>query len=70
MTNYEMLLKGFTENGPQAMAEIFTEIMRSGIKAACEKAGIPFKSTDEMKRDIVDQYVDFLNSEYEEKKND
>lgn len=70
MTNYEYMIKSMSELGPLCMAEVYTELLFTGIKVACKQLGREFEPTDEMRLMSIDEYLEFLKSEYEEKKND
>lgn len=70
LTKYEALIKDITDRGPEAMAQTLTAVLFTGIGRAYEQIGLEFKVSEAMIEMSVNEYLNYLNSEYEEKKND
>ena len=70
MTNYEALIDEITKGGPKAIAYLLT---KAKIDAATKVMSVvtPYYTIDEeTQQKMVNEHLDFLNSEYKEKKND
>lgn len=70
MTKYEALIKDITDVGPEAMAHTLTAVLFTGIEMAYKQIGLDFKVSEAMIEMSVNEYLDFLNSEYKEKNDD
>ena len=70
MTKYEALIKDITDRGPEAMAQTLTAVLFTGIERAYKQIGLDFKVSEVMIEMSVNEYLNYLNSEYKESKNE
>ena len=70
MTKYEALIDELTRGGPTAVAYM---LVKAKIDAATKVMSVvtPYYTIDEeTQQKMINEHIDFLNSEYKEKKND